>query len=248
MLLLMTALTASSLEQDMPLQVSPLLKLLLMRRGDQFGDDSDRAWTDDGIDPTGRTIVDVGLHGCDAVVDAVRGGFVVHGFEPAPAHMANCHQKLNRSQFHDAPVAQLVLGKLAPGEWWAMQRRLLQSRASETAKGQRAGFAFLYQAALSNESAVGQDFTVGAGGSSSLHMPLKEAKARGKKGAQRVSVPVLRLDEAVDEDLWLLKMDTEVNSQRSHSSRHALTRLRTALFCPVLTASRALLHLHATGQ
>ena len=49
-----------------------------------------------------------------------------NGFEPAPAHMSNCHRKLNRSMFHDAPVHELASGTLAPSDWWATQRAVLQ--------------------------------------------------------------------------------------------------------------------------
>ena len=212
---------------DTPLQVSPLLKLLLMGAGDQYGAGTEGSWTNAGIDPVGRLIVDVGLHDCEAVVSAVRAGFTVHGFEPAPAHMSNCHRKLNRSMFHDAPVHELASGTLAPSDWWATQRAVLQRE-----RGQSKGFAFLYQAALSNASAVGAGFTVGAGGSSSLHTAVKWAKAHGKVDAQRVQVPVLRLDVAVDDDLWLLKIDTEGNTRaRAHTLR-ALALPTRAVVCP----------------
>lgn len=206
--------TSDSVELAAPVQVSPLLKLLQLSAGDKYGDAVDRAWTS-GVDPTGRTIVDVGLHGCEAVAEAVRAGFLVHGFEPAPAHMANCHRLLPPDKRYDAPVEDLASGKLTSLQWWAKQRLILHTGVGAPPASSRAGagFAFLYQAALSNTSSVGRPFTVGAGGSSSLHMPVNEAIAQGKLASEvkRVTVPVLRLDEAVDEDLWLLKMDTQGN-------------------------------------
>lgn len=158
----------------------------------------------------------MGLLECDAVVDAVRAGFIVHGFEPAPNHYALCHKKLPAKLRYDAPVAQLASGELAATNWWATQRTVLQNSMRHRKRKSKwdLGFAFLYQAALSNASAYpGLNFTVGAGGSSSLHMPVEEAISHGKSAAsvRRVTVPVLRLDQSVDDDLWLLKMDTQGN-------------------------------------
>ena len=51
--------TSDSVELAAPVQISPLLKLLQLTTGDKYGDAVDRAWTS-GVDPTGRTIVDVG--------------------------------------------------------------------------------------------------------------------------------------------------------------------------------------------
>ena len=148
--------------------------MLLLHHGDKYGDGADRSWIL-GINPTGRVIVDIGLHDCNAVVDAVREGFIVHAFEPAPAHMANCHAKLAPEQRMDAPVAQLVSGALAPADWWTNVRKdLYKHRQNAT------GFAILYQAAVSDVSSAGVNFTVGAGGSSSLHLSVEASIRLGK--------------------------------------------------------------------
>jgi len=221
MLLLLSYTGSIGLPNPLPLQVSPLLKMLLLHHGDKYGDGADRSWIL-GINPTGRVIVDIGLHDCNAVVDAVREGFIVHAFEPAPAHMANCHAKLAPEQRMDAPVAQLVSGALAPADWWTNVRKdLYKHRQNAT------GFAILYQAAVSDASSAGVNFTVGAGGSSSLHLSVEASIRLGKKDASRVPVPVIRLDDAVDEDLWLLKMDTQGNEAKVLAGATRLFERRT---------------------
>ena len=128
-MLLLSYTGSIGLPNPLPLQVSPLLKMLLLHHGDKYGDGADRSWIL-GINPTGRVIVDIGLHDCNAVVDAVREGFIVHAFEPAPAHMANCHAKLAPEQRMDAPVAQLVSGALAPADWWTNVRNCARTYTS----------------------------------------------------------------------------------------------------------------------
>ena len=178
-MLLLSYTGSIGLPNPLPLQVSPLLKMLLLHHGDKYGDGADRSWIL-GINPTGRVIVDIGLHDCNAVVDAVREGFIVHAFEPAPAHMANCHAKLAPEQRMDAPVAQLVSGALTPADWWTNVRKdLYKHRQNAT------GFAILSQAAVSDASSAGVNFTVGAGGSSSLHLSVEASTIRlGKKDAR----------------------------------------------------------------
>jgi hypothetical protein len=202
-----------------PLQIHALFKLLTQPRfqSDRAGDHFDVAFTTDGVASAGRTIVDVGLHDCASVAFAVARGFVVHGFEPVPEHMTACHEKLRAGTYVNAPVMDLASGALALPAWRAQQRELLRGATLNATSG----FAFLYQAAASNVSSVESSFTAGAGGSSGFSMPLEEAKARGRanstcagantlcKNPRRISVPVLRLDDAIDEDLWALKMDTQ---------------------------------------
>jgi FkbM family methyltransferase len=89
------------------------------------------------------------------------------------------------------------------------------------------GFAILYQAAVSDASSAGVNFTVGAGGSSSLHLSVEASIRLGKKDASRVPVPVIRLDDAVDEDLWLLKMDTQGNEAKVLAGATRLFERRT---------------------
>jgi FkbM family methyltransferase len=122
----------------------------------------------------------------------------------------------------DAPVAQLVSGALAPADWWTNVRKdLYKHRQNAT------GFAILYQAAVSDASSAGVNFTVGAGGSSSLHLSVEASIRLGKKDASRVPVPVIRLDDAVDEDLWLLKMDTQGNEAKVLAGATRLFERRT---------------------
>eukprot|EP00966_Prymnesium_polylepis_P018340 422388-Prymnesium_polylepis.2 len=66
-----------------PSQISSLLKLFMYPQppGDEHGDGMEEAFL--RVEPTKeRVVVDVGLHKCENVNNAVRRGFVVHGFEP----------------------------------------------------------------------------------------------------------------------------------------------------------------------
>jgi len=153
-----------------PLQIFSLFKILAYPRahGNKEGDGTDSAFTA-GI--TGRTIVDVGLHNCESLVLSVKRGFVVHGFEPVPEHMANCHASLTPGTYVDAPVGALASGALTLQAWRDQQRCYLRGSGSNATRG----FAFLYQAAASNVTSF-----------------------------ERNS---LRIDDAVDTDLYLLKLD-----------------------------------------
>jgi len=200
---------------DAPEQVFGIFKLLSYphRFGNDHGDGIERAFTTD-LDPVGRTIVDVGLLDCHAVVDAVRRGFVVHAFEPVPSYMANCRRMLKRNSFVDAPISAGT--PLLPARWHNRQREILNRRPSP-----RDGFAFLYAAALSNVTMGAVPFYE-AGGSSSF-----ASRGIRKHNITRIEVPVIRLDDAVDENLWLLKVDTQGHEWHVFSGASRLFARRT---------------------
>lgn len=161
------------------------------------GDGFERAWLQ--RPGRGRVVIDVGLHNCEALAEGVANGYVVHGFEPVPEHMANCHARLFPGTFFQVPI-----------EWNASGVRALVERRPKpefiTVNGTRLGFAFLYQAALGNESAL-LNFTVNGGHSSvsgSGIIPLHRLRY-----SQNIIVPMLRLDDVIEDDLWLLKLDTQ---------------------------------------
>ena len=132
---------SSSLE-DAPLQIFSLFKLLAYPTlsGDRAGDGMEAAF----LRPPARRriIVDVGLHKCETVVQAVRNGYIVHGFEPLPEHMKNCHRSLPTGSWFDVPVES------ASG----LPRAAVELRPDPAPRrcvnDTTLGFAYLYQAAL----------------------------------------------------------------------------------------------------
>ena len=88
-----------------PSQISSLLKLFMHPTppGDKHGDGMEEAFL--RVDPTEATVVvDVGLHHCENVNNAVRRGFIVHGFEPIAEHMQHCHRRLPPGSWFDVGI------------------------------------------------------------------------------------------------------------------------------------------------
>ena len=80
----------SSAFDALPSQVFSLFKLLSYpTAGDAHGDYMDDAFVERISPEHGRSVVDCGLHECESLVAAVKHGFIVHGFEPMPAHTPN---------------------------------------------------------------------------------------------------------------------------------------------------------------
>ena len=184
----------------LPTQIFSLFKLLSYPNvGDIHGDGMDLAFT--RVPTKGRTIVDCGLHDCNSLIAMVKSGFLVHGFEPVASHMANCHRQLSSHQYLNVDVSSPTAVEAA------RQRRHYKRAAAMRApllEGNATGFAFLYQAAVGNASGTMPIF--GRGGSTTL-TSAGDVGRKPQAGAQ--VVPVVRLEDFVHEDVWLLKMDLQ---------------------------------------
>lgn len=240
---------AISLLADTPTQVFSLVKLL-RGFGDAHGDFLDEAFSTNLSSLHGRrVIVDCGLHLCEALAAAVNHGYIVHGFEPVPDHMANCHRLLKPTQYMDVDVSS----KASLMHARAYGRKLAQALRPAAAPAPRAsssnesstssshqqqqhehlrhnnnphfrGFAFLYQAAVGNESGLTTTIKV-HGGSTKLGTAADGTSAScaelpttpnvytsapgGKMRPYCTNVTTVRIDDVVQEDLWLLKMDLQ---------------------------------------
>lgn len=182
-----------------PTQIFSLFKLLSypVLAGNQHGDGMDEAFT--RVDPRGRSIIDAGLHDCKALVAAVRRGFVVHGFEPVPEHMANCRRHLRPTEYVDVDVA-------SPASLAAARLRRLAHNASG---GE--GLGLLYLAAVGNATRTAL-MRFGGASSTLASRPVRSrtlgSKVESKEDHQH-SVHVVRIDEVVRESVWLLKLDVQ---------------------------------------
>ena len=184
-----------------PTQIFSLAKILSYPRlaGNLNGDGIEEAWLN--LPASGRTVVDCGLHKCEALAEAVRRGFVVHGFEPVPSHIANCRRRLRRSEYSEVPV---TLGSDGLPNMAAAVAAVDRARANRTrATSSGGGFAYLYQAAV-GENTGSAVIRLGSGGFTSL----ADRQARAQKGAP-LTVPVVRIDQLVRESVWLLKLDLQ---------------------------------------
>jgi FkbM family methyltransferase len=203
---------AMSLLVDAPTQVFSLFKLLeYPLAGDRHGDHIDEGFNRVAAEGR-RTIVDCGLHFCESLVEAVRRGFVVHGFEPVPAHMENCHRQLNASEYIDVDVSTPdALRHARHRRHYALRRQKLLADAARSPpsapRNVHGGFAFLYRAAVGNASAT-MPMRVG-GGSSSLAARKPGAGGHLLSRMPLLEVPVVRIDDVVHEDVWLLKLDLQ---------------------------------------
>ena len=166
-----------------PAQIFSLFKLLeYPLAGDRHGDRMDAGFN--RVPAHGRTIIDVGLHFCESLAEAVQQGFVVHGFEPVPAHMEHCRRRLNASQYLEVDVSSTPQARQRArhGKHYRQRDAMLRGREG-------GGFAFLYGAAVSNVTAF-LPFDA-AGGSSTLgKVPL--GVRRGAAGSGRLTVPAVR--------------------------------------------------------
>ena len=187
---------------DLPSQVFPLLKHMLYPGwpGNAYGDG-----IEGGLlrgNPSGRTIIDVGLDKCEFVVWAVNRGFIVHGFDPRRGSMADCKRKLPRGRFFRVPIRESVDGTTPlVGERPQVPPPLpvLTNHTNSSKMYPADGFAFLYETALGDVANYSMISVDGAFSSLVRWGPRS-----------RLRVPVMRLDSVgIAEDIWLLKMDVE---------------------------------------
>ena len=194
--------TMAPLLDAAPLQIFSLFKLLAYPGvATPSGDGFELAFMQPPA--RGRVIVDIGLHRCESLIEAVQNGYVVHGFEPVPAHMAYCHRGLPKDAFFDVPIV-----RDSAGSWRAALEQRPQPSFRATNATHTRGFAYLYNCALGSEirtinftSANGSSSVTGSG-----HVP-----AKGVHAARMyvIEIPMLTLDSVIREDLWLLKIDVQ---------------------------------------
>jgi hypothetical protein len=195
-------MSPSSLLENAPLQIHSLFKLLSYPHlaGNAQGDGMELGL----LQPParGRTFVDVGLHKCETVVEAVKSGYLVHGFEPLASHMAYCHRALPPGSWFDVPIVRDLPGRMPRA---AIELRPHPPRARRGASGSPSlGFAYLYQAALGSVARM-VNFTSASGFSSVTGQgfyPRMRTKSAGE-------LPMLRLDSVILRDVWLLKLDAQ---------------------------------------
>jgi FkbM family methyltransferase len=198
-----TPTVTAGASEPAPTQIFSLLKLFApsaegVTFGNIHGDGMETAFF--AVDPRGRTVVDVGLGDCAEVVTAVQQGFVVHAFDARLESIAAC-----RSRFIQNGVPQSQWLEVPPeraGKAWQQKHMQQQQQQQQQQRrlGAAPGFAFLYNVGLSNAS--GQ-MRMALDGSSSSFSP----SGTGREGVR--SVPIRRLDDLIDEDLWLLKLDVQ---------------------------------------
>ena len=194
-----------------PTQIFSLFKLLAYPslHGDAHGDRIDSAFSD--IDPTGRSIIDVGLNDCESLVLAVARGFAVFGIEPRLESLELCRQKLRQRNALWVDVDVTSRRSIIEA-----QRHYSQYLANHGTR--KSGVAYLYLAALSNSSGVA-NITLARGSSTlaptlfakSHTLSAQVRKAAGVVGGTwpRRQVPLVRLDELVALDAWVLKLDVQ---------------------------------------
>lgn len=180
-----------------PVQVQPLFKHMLYPSwpGTVYGDG-----LEDGMirgNPANRVIVDVGLHDCTFLANAVRHGYVVHGFEPRSSSVDDCVRQLPAGRFfrvpihHDKDTQVTTVGHKRPPP-------------PNATAGSNGGFAYLHAAALGSEAGSA---VMGVNGP---YSSLVDTKFALRRNTERSQVPVITLDQAhIGADVWLLKLDVQ---------------------------------------
>ena len=198
---------------SLPTQIFSLFKLLAYPTvpGTPHGDGIDDAYS--SVAPANRTIIDIGLGTCDSLVDEVSKGFVVHGFEPRNESLAHCRKKLDSKS--SGLWADVAVAGISQREIAATRRRLRPST--------RGGFAFLYNVAVGNVTQTLSFFAMGS--SSSISKGAAEHMGPLGHGRER-KIDVVRIDEVIDEDIWLLKVDAQGHEVHALSGASGLLASR----------------------
>ena len=193
--------------------VSPLFKLFKMMNSTHGSWEAYDMLTQ--APTAGRnTVIDSGLGLCDGLIGAVKRGFIVHGFEPVPAHVEHCRRGLPAHSYYQV---QLPHPSSPPSAWQQVHRQIPKPPDGR-------GFAYLYQAAL-GESNGFANMTVNLGWSTLL----TKSRAGGQQSRSPIiQIQVVTLDDVLDPELaiWLLKMDLQGFELRALRSAQGLLRHR----------------------